>query len=133
MASRECPVDDVDTWLKTDPQVEDFVEVNRKGGQRIKSSNGRMTWSPMRVRPLPNPPLQSGRYVLCNRGETCLRGPRCNFAHNKEEMDSWNKQLDQMRHQPAQATEMSSRLQLQQSITADSWPTLTQSVHVPVR
>ena len=125
MASRECAVDgksvDVDTGFKTDPQDEEFVEVKRKGGQRIKSSNGRaVTWS--LIRPLPDPPLPSGRYyVRCNRGETCLRGPRCTFAHSQEEMVSWNNQLsEQMRHQPAPATERSSqRQQLQQSIIAD--------------
>ena len=114
---RAVDVCDRDTSLNTDPQDEEFEKVyNKKGRQRIKPS----TWS--LIRPLPDPPLQSGRYVLCNRGVTC-RGPQCTFAHSQEEMESWNRQLhDQMRHrQPA--TEMSSyHRQLHLSMIPD-WPT----------
>ena len=131
MANREwrraVDVCDRDTF-NTDPQdeesSEEFKEVyNKKGRQRIKQS----TWS--LIRPLPDPPLQSGRYVLCNRGVTC-RGPQCTFAHSQEEMESWNNQLhDQMRHQPA--TEMSSyHRELHQSMIPD-WPTPRQSSPVP--
>ena len=127
MANRECyrtvDVCDRDTSFNTDPQDEEFKEVcNKKGRQRIKQS----TWS--LIRPLPDPPLQSGRYVLCNGGVTC-RGPQCTFAHSQEEMVAWNTQLDQMRHQPATETPSFHR-QLHQSMIPDS-PTPRQSAPVP--
>ena len=114
-----------DTWFKTDPQDEEFYNY-RKGRQRIKTSS-RVTSSP--IRPIPDPPLKSARYVLCN-GETC-RGPQCTFAHSHEEMISWNTQLYQMRHQPALMSSRLHMLQLKQSMITD-WQTPIQSVPVTV-
>ena len=147
MARRErhgaSAVEVCDGCFRTNPRDEKLMEVYcRNGWQHFGAQKRLVTWSANKmvlvaIRPLPDPPLQSGRYVLCNREETCRR-PRCTFAHSQEEMVAWNTQLYGMRHQPA--TKISSQrpeLQqtawptLRQSVPMTAWPTLRQSVPVP--
>ena len=56
---------------------------------KVFIQNGKL----VKIRPRPQIHLPGGRFVLCN-GAKC-RGNACTYAHSPEEMDAWNKELQQ--------------------------------------